>query len=151
MTNRPSWDNTFMTIAKEVSKRSTCLRRQVGAIVVKDNQYTEIGYNGAPSHTRHCTDIGYCLRDKLNIPSGQRHEVCRGAHGDGNAIARAGKEKCQGATLYIYGGTPCGYCAKLAINNGISRIVCCGDYPDDLALELLREANVVVEKMQIAK
>lgn len=123
---------------------STCIRRKVGAVVVRDNHIVATGYNGAPSKIKHCTKYS-CLRLRNNIPSGQNRELCRGAHADNNAVAQAGRELCKGSTLYIYGGTPCGDCAKTIINNGIGRVVCVGNYPDNLGVELLKEAGVTLE------
>ena len=97
---RPSWDEYFIEITRLVAKRSTCLRRQVGAVIVKDKNILATGYNGAPAGTAHCLDIG-CLREKLNIPSGERHELCRGLHAEQNAIIQAAKHgtSIEGATL----------------------------------------------------
>lgn len=139
---RPLRDRYFLDIAVQVSVMSTCLRRQVGAVLVRDKRIVATGYNGAPAGTPHCVT---CLRDDLHIPSGERHEICRGAHGDGNAVAQAGRELCVGATLYIHGGTPCAYCAKLIINNGVARVICDSRYPDNFSLELLDQAGVVVD------
>lgn len=121
---------------------STCLRRHVGAVLVRDGHVVATGYNGAPRKTPHCVT---CLRDELRIPSGERHEICRGAHADGNAVAQAGMELCKGSILYIHGGTPCAYCAKLIINNYVCRVVCDDTYPDTFALELLKMGGVIVE------
>ena len=100
---RKSWDEYFMEIAEIVKTRSTCLRRQVGAVIVKDNRIITTGYNGAPSGLRHCTDIGGCERERLHIPSGQRHELCRALHAEQNAIIQAAKVgvSTEGATIYI--------------------------------------------------
>ena len=142
--HRPDWDEYFLGLAREISTRSTCLRRQVGAILVRDHRPVSTGYNGAPAGVPHCATRG-CLRDRLGIPSGERHELCWGAHADGNALVEAGRERARGGTLYIHGGTPCTYCAKLAINAGVVRIVCDAEYPDGLAREILHAAGVVVE------
>ncbi len=139
---RPSWDDYFMQISELVKTRSTCIRRQVGATVVLDRRIISTGYNGAPRNTTHCEDIG-CMREKLGIPSGQRHELCRAIHAEQNAIVQAAYSgtSLKGATVYVT-CQPCSMCAKTLINSGIVRIVYKGSYPDELSLELLREANV---------
>lgn len=145
---RPSWDEYFMDIVELVKKRSTCLRRQVGALIVKDKRILATGYNGAPVGCKHCEEIG-CLRDKLNIPSGQRHEICRAAHAEQNAIVQAAYSgtSVKDSTMYVT-TQPCVLCAKLIINAGITKIVFKGDYPDRLAMELLQEAGVRVVKYE---
>lgn len=143
---RPSWDEYFMDIAELVKTRSTCVRRQVGAIIVKDKQILTTGYNGAPKGLKHCLDIG-CDREKLNIPSGERHELCRAVHAEQNAIAQAACNgvSIKGATLYST-TRPCVLCAKLAINAGIKEIVYKGEYAFDMAMEILKEGNVDIKK-----
>jgi dCMP deaminase len=145
---RPSWDEYFMDIVELVKKRSTCLRRQVGALIVKDKRILATGYNGAPTRCKHCAEIG-CLRDELKIPSGQRHEVCRAAHAEQNAIVQAAYSgTCvKGGIMYVT-TQPCVLCAKLIINAGIIKVVFKGDYPDPLAMELLQEAGVRVVKYE---
>lgn len=127
---RASWDEYFMQIVEVVKTRSTCLRRQVGAVIVKDNRIITTGYNGAPSHLKHCTELGGCEREKMGIPSGQRHELCRALHAEQNAIIQAAKlgNTTEGATLYV-NVQPCVICAKMLINAGIVRVVYKGDYP----------------------
>ncbi len=139
---RPSWDAYFMGIAREVARRSTCLRRQVGALLVVDRRICATGYNGAPSGVPHCGEVG-CLREQLAVPSGERHELCRGLHAEQNGIIQAAKHgvRIAGATLYTT-HHPCSLCAKMAINAGIGRIVCREDYPDDLGKNLLRQGGV---------
>lgn len=139
---RPSWDEYFMEIVDLVKERSTCLRRQVGALIVKDKRILSTGYNGAPTGCSHCEEVG-CLREKLQIPSGQRHELCRALHAEQNAIVQAAMYgvSVQGGTLYVT-HQPCVMCAKMAINAGIKRIVFKGDYPDQLSKELLEEAGI---------
>jgi len=141
---RPSWDEYFMEIVELIKTRSTCVRRQVGALIAKDKRILATGYNGAPTNCNHCTQIG-CLREKLQIPSGQRHELCRGIHAEQNAIVQAAYSgtSVNGGTLYVT-HQPCVMCAKMAINAGIKRIVFKGDYPDELAMEILKEAGVRV-------
>lgn len=140
---RASWDEYFMEIAEIVKTRSTCLRRQVGAVIVKDNRIITTGYNGAPSGTSHCTDKGTCQRIEMNIPSGERHELCRALHAEQNAIIQAANigVSTDGGTLYVT-LQPCVICAKMAINAGIKKIVYKGAYPDPLSLDMLHEAGV---------
>ena len=141
---RPTWDEYFMEISKLVAKRSTCLRRQVGCVLVKDKQILATGYNGAPAGLNHCLDIG-CIRDKLNIPSGERHELCRAVHAEQNAIIQAAKHgvAVDGATLYIT-ILPCKLCARMLINAGIKCVVYEGNYPDADSITLLRNAGIAV-------
>ena len=145
---RASWDEYFMQIAEIVKTRSTCLRRQVGALIVKDNRIITTGYNGAPEGIKHCSDLGSCLRSELKIPSGERHELCRALHAEQNAIIQAAKigVSTQGATMYVT-LQPCVICAKMAINAGIKKIVYKGDYPDELSLNMLSEAKVELIKV----
>ena len=145
---RASWDEYFMQIAEIVKTRSTCLRSQVGALIVKDNRIITTGYNGAPEGIKHCSDLGSCLRSELKIPSGERHELCRALHAEQNAIIQAAKigVSTQGATMYVT-LQPCVICAKMAINAGIKKIVYKGDYPDELSLNMLNEANVELIKV----
>ena len=148
---RPSWDEYFMKAAFLVSERSSCLRRKVGAVLVKDKQILATGYNGAPSGMRHCDDVG-CLRTQLNVPSGQKHEICRGLHAEQNVILQTAKfgVSVNGSTLYITNAA-CSICAKMIINAGIKEIVFCDSYPDPRALEYLREAKIKVRKITNAK
>jgi dCMP deaminase len=143
---RPSWEEYFMDITHLVAKRSTCLRRQVGALLVKDKKILATGYNGAPSGLEHCLDVG-CLREQRGIPSGERHELCRGLHAEQNAIIQAAYHGIQirGATLYCT-NHPCIICTKMVINAGIQRIIYEEGYADVLAKQMLRESKVKVEK-----
>jgi dCMP deaminase len=127
------------------SMRSTCLRRQVGAVVVRDKQIVSTGYNGAPRGTKHCLEIG-CLRETLGIPSGERHEMCRGSHAEGNAIAQAARMgiATSGTTLYST-DEPCSFCTKSILNASVGRVVYMRAYPDKLAAELREEAGAVFE------
>jgi len=145
--NRPSWDEYFIEIARLVASRSTCLRRQVGAVVVKDKNILATGYNGTPSGIRHCSEVG-CLRQQMNVPSGERHELCRGLHAEQNAIIQAAKHgvNIDGAVLYCT-HSPCIICSKMLINSGVKRIVCTDGYPDALAKVMLDEAGLIVETM----
>ena len=139
---RPSWERYFMEIAELVSSRSTCLRRQVGAVLVRDKHIIATGYNGAPRAITHCMEAG-CLREKLGIPSGERHEMCRGTHAEQNAIIQAALHgvSTAGSTLYCT-HQPCILCAKMLINAGVERVVFQGNYPDGLAVELMNEAGI---------
>ncbi|MCM8778248.1 MAG: cytidine/deoxycytidylate deaminase family protein [Candidatus Omnitrophica bacterium] len=141
---RPSWDEYFMEIAKLVATRSTCLRRQVGAVIVKDRHILSTGYNGTPKGITHCEIVG-CLREKLKVPSGERHELCRGLHAEQNALLQAALYgiSLREATLYCT-NQPCIICAKMLINAGIREIVILDGYPDPMAEEMLKEAKVKV-------
>lgn len=129
-----------------VSKRATCLRRRVGAVLVKDKKILATGYNGAPSGLAHCFEIG-CIRQKLKIPSGQRHELCRGLHAEQNVILQAALYgvSTKGSTLYLT-NQPCVICAKMLINAGIKEVVIADGYPDELAKKFLKEAKIKIRK-----
>ncbi|MFH1406755.1 MAG: cytidine/deoxycytidylate deaminase family protein [Candidatus Omnitrophota bacterium] len=141
---RPGWDEYFLKIAKLVSTRSTCLRRQVGAVVVKDRRVLATGYNGAPSGVEHCEKKG-CLRTKLKVPSGERHELCRGLHAEQNVLLQAALHGVclKNSTLYCT-NQPCAICAKMLINAGINEIVIGDGYPDKFAMEFLDSAGIPV-------
>lgn len=141
---RPSWESYFMDITKLVSKRSTCRRRAVGAVIVKDKRILATGYNGAPSKVRHCTQVG-CLREELNVASGERHELCRGIHAEQNAIIQAAFHgvSVNSAALFCT-NLPCSICAKMIINAGIKQIYYLSGYADTLSKEMLEEAAVEV-------
>ena len=145
---RPSWDEYFMQIVDVVKTRSTCLRRQVGAILVVDKHIISTGYNGPPTGLAHCEETG-CLREQLGIPSGERPELCRGVHAEQNAIIQAALHgvSTKGATLYV-SASPCVICAKMLINAGVKRIVYEEEYPDELAFKLLKEANIDLVKIE---
>ncbi len=138
----PDWDDYFMQIARLVAKRSTCLRRQVGAVVVKDKRILTTGYNGAPRGMRHCDETG-CLREQMQVPSGERHELCRGLHGEQNAVIQAALYGIgiQDTLLYTT-HQPCVLCVKMIINAGIKRIYYSEGYPDELAAQILAEAKI---------
>jgi len=140
--NRPSWDKYFMKITHLVAERSTCLRRQVGAIIVIKKRIISTGYNGAPKGLNHCLDIG-CLREELKIPSGERQELCRGVHAEQNAIIQAGGGgvDMEGATMYCT-DSPCSTCSKMIINAGIKKLVLGRKYPDKLGEQLINEAGI---------
>lgn len=146
MINRPTWEDYFMEITSLVAKRSTCLRRQVGAILVIEKRILATGYNGAPSGLAHCLDIG-CLREKNQVPSGERHELCRGLHAEQNAIIQAAYHgiRINGATLYCT-NLPCVICTKMIINAGIKEIIYASGYADPLAQEMLREAHIPIRQ-----
>lgn len=145
---RPGWDEYFMNIASVVATRSTCLRRQVGSVVVRDKRILCSGYNGAPAGLKHCLEIG-CLREQKGIPSGQRHELCRGLHAEQNAIIQAAVHgtAIKGSVYYVT-HQPCILCAKILINAGIKKVVFQGEYPDPMALELFAEAGVELMRYQ---
>ncbi len=144
---RPDWDSYFMEIATIVAKRSTCNRRNVGALVVKEKRILATGYNGAPAGLTHCIDSG-CLRERLGVPSGERHELCRGLHAEQNAIIQAAYHGVSIAGAHIYSThLPCSICMKMLLNAGISGVFYLDGYPDDLASELIRESGIRVEKV----
>lgn len=147
--SRPSWDEYFLSIAQLVASRSTCLRRKVGALIVKDQRILATGYNGAPAGLKHCAEVG-CLRDRLGIPSGERQEICRGIHAEQNALLQATTSgvDVRGSTIYCT-IQPCILCAKLIIGAGITRVVIGEDYPDSLARDLLKEAGIPIEKLEM--
>lgn len=142
---RLSWDEYFMQMAELTAKRSTCLRRQVGAVIVKDRHIIATGYNGAPRGLKHCDEKGGCLRQQLGVPSGQRHELCRALHAEQNAIIQAATlgQSIEDGTIYVT-HQPCVICAKMIINAGIKRIVVREAYPDEMATEILDEAGIRV-------
>ena len=141
---RPTWDEYFMQIAKLVASRSTCMRRQVGAVLVKDRNILATGYNGVPSGITHCEVTG-CLREQMNVPSGERHELCRGLHAEQNAIIQAAKHgvNIDDATLYCT-DSPCIICSKMLINAGVRNVTFSRGYPDQLSLEMMAEAGIVL-------
>ncbi|MDD5723765.1 MAG: cytidine/deoxycytidylate deaminase family protein [Syntrophales bacterium] len=146
-TTRPSWDQYFMDIVEFVSRRATCLRRKVGAILVRDKRILATGYNGPPAGITHCSEVG-CLRDNMGIPSGERHELCRGLHAEQNAIIQAALYgvSTKGATIYCT-NHPCIICSKMIINSGIVSFVYKDDYGDELAEEMLAEAGIEGRKL----
>jgi dCMP deaminase len=141
---RPSWDEYFLHIASVVAHRSTCLRRKVGAALVLEKRILATGYNGAPSGLAHCSVVG-CLREQFGVPSGERHELCRGLHAEENAMLQAARYgiRIEGASLYST-HVPCVLCTKMLINCGIRRIVAQHEYPDELAQQMLNEAGIEV-------
>lgn len=147
-TKRPLWDDYFMDIAKTVASRSTCLRRNVGAVLVKDKRILSTGYNGAPRGCRHCEETG-CLREQLGIPSGERHEICRGSHAEINAIAQAAANGIATEECWVYCTlAPCPFCAKALINAGCRKVIYGDKYDDTLGIKLLEEAGVEVRPLK---
>lgn len=142
---RPDIDEYFLKIASVVAERSTCRRHHVGSVAVRDKHILATGYNGAASGLKDCLELG-CLRDELNIPSGTRHEVCRGIHAEQNVIIQATLHgvSLEGATIYVT-HTPCILCAKMLVNARIKRFVTFGEYADDAFRDLFKEANVEFE------
>ncbi len=145
---RLSWDEYFLKIAFLVAERATCRRHHVGAVIVRDRRILTTGYNGAAAGVKDCLELG-CLRDELDIPSGTRHEVCRAIHAEQNAIIQAGLHgiSIEGGTMYCT-HPPCILCAKMLVNAKIKKFVTSGEYPDTAALELFKEAGIVLENMK---
>lgn len=144
---RPDWGPYFMEIARIVSMRSTCLRRNVGAVIVKNKRILASGYNGAPSGLKHCAEVT-CLREKMNVASGERHELCRGLHAEQNAIIQAAYHgvSINGAELYCT-HLPCSICIKMLINAGIQEIFYEEGYPDDLSRDMIGEADIKITQL----
>ena len=149
MAKRPSFDEYFMKIAWIVATRSTCMRRNVGAVLVKDNHILSTGYNGAPKGFKHCEETG-CLREQLKVPRGQRHELCRGLHAEQNAIIQAAVfgTSIKGGTIYTT-HFPCSVCAKMLVNAELEEIVYEEMYPDELSIEILKESNINVRQFRV--
>jgi len=144
---RPDWDTYFMDMARLAERRSTCLRRRVGAVVAKDKMVMATGYNGTPKGVTHC-EVAGCLREKLGVPSGQRHELCLGLHAEQNAIIQAAYHgvSIRGGTMYCT-FRPCVICVKMIINAGLERVVFLGDYPDELAGTVAAEAGLKMVRL----
>jgi len=142
---RPDSDEYFLKIASVVAERSTCRRHHVGAVAVKDKHILATGYNGAPSGLKDCLELG-CLRDELGIPSGERHEICRGIHAEQNVIIQASLHgvSLEGSTIYAT-HTPCVLCAKMLVNAKIKRYVSFGKYNDSAFVDMFREAGIEVD------
>lgn len=145
--DRPSWDEYFMSIAELVAQRATCIRRQVGAVFVRDKRIITTGYNGAPTKIKHCLDVG-CLREEQGVPSGERHELCRGLHAEQNAIIQAALYgvSLEGATLYCT-NQPCSICTKMLINARIANIIYKDGYADALSVAMLTEAGIPLQQL----
>ncbi len=148
---RPSWDEYFMRLAYLVSTRATCTRRKVGAVIVKDKRVLATGYNGPPKGLAHC-DVTGCVREDLNIPSGERHELCRGLHAEQNAIIQAAVHgvSIRNSIIYVT-NHPCVVCAKMIINAEMKEIVYSEGYPDDLAKLILLESGIKVRQFQLSE
>ncbi|MFW5998618.1 MAG: deoxycytidylate deaminase [Bacillota bacterium] len=140
--NRPGWNEYFMEMADLASRRATCLRRKVGAVLVKDKQILATGYNGAPKNILHCEKTG-CLRKEKDVPSGERHEICRGVHAEQNLVAQAAVHgvKTENATVYCT-HQPCVICAKILINAGIQNIYYKNGYEDEFTKKLLDQSSI---------
>ena len=143
MDQRMSKDKYYLNIADAVLDRSTCLRRKYGAIIVKNDEILSTGYNGAPRGRKNCVDLGYCTREQLKVPRGERYELCRSVHAEANAITKVAKSanNCDGSTLYIT-AAPCIECSKLIIQAGIRRVVYSDDYRSEEGLDLLRRVGI---------
>ena len=149
--DRPDSDTYFMEMAQLISKRSTCIRRRVGAVIVKDKRVLTTGYNGSPKGTSHCEELG-CIREQQNIPSGTRHELCRGVHAEQNAVIQAAYFgiSIDGGTIYTT-TFPCSMCAKILINAGIKEVIYTDSYMDSMSDKLFRETSVTVRKFEHAQ
>lgn len=146
--NRPSYDEYFMQMAYLAASRSTCIRRKVGAVLVKNKHVLATGYNGPPKGMRHCDETG-CLRHTLKVPSGERHEICRGLHAEQNAIIQAAVfgVSIKDSVIYIT-TTPCVVCTKMLINASVKEIIYSGEYPDSLALDMIEESGIRIRQFK---
>jgi dCMP deaminase len=144
MQKRPAWDEYFIKIAYDVATRATCIRRKIGAVIVKDKRILSTGYNGVPAGISHCTKKT-CIRTQMNIPSGERHELCRGLHAEQNAIIQAAYHgvSIKDAVIYIT-NQPCSICTKMLINSGIKKFIFQDPYKDELATEMIKEAGIEI-------
>ena len=143
----------YIKVVEVISKSSTCLRRQYGAVIVKDDEIVSTGYNGAPRKEPNCTDLKYCLREVKNIPHGERYELCRSVHAEMNAIISAGRKLCIGADLYLYGydmkdqstivPAPCMMCRRFIVQAGIKRIITLNDSGDGLEITEVKPQETV--------
>ncbi len=143
------WDKRFMEMAHVIAGWASCYQenRKIGAVIVKNKRIMTTGYNGAPAGVKTCVERGECLRRKMNVPSGQRQELCYAVHAEQNAIIQAAKlgVSIDGATLYCT-HQPCVMCAKMIVNSGIVRVVYQEGYPDEFSLEILKEGGVLLER-----
>lgn len=146
---RPSWDEYFMNMTDLVKQRATCLRRKVGAVIVKNKQILSTGYNGAPMGLEHCET---CLRKEMDIPSGEKQEICRATHAEQNAIAQSALHgvSINGATIYCT-NFPCVTCMKLLLNAGIKEVVYGDDYNDELAKKIGKESGITIRQVKVDK
>ncbi len=148
---RKSKDVYFLEIADLVSSRSTCIRNQVGAVIVKESQILSTGYNGAPKGLPHCEDVG-CIRNEMGVKPGERHELCRGLHAEQNAIIQAAYHGVSVRDAVIYCTTrPCSICTKMIINAGIREIVYIEEYKDELAGQLVKEAGLTLRHVDVPR
>ncbi|MCL5881429.1 MAG: cytidine/deoxycytidylate deaminase family protein [Candidatus Thermoplasmatota archaeon] len=146
---RPTWDQYFMRMAFLAASRSNCTRRKVGAVIVKDKNVLATGYNGPPSGTVHCDVVG-CIRDELNVPSGERHELCRGLHAEQNAIIQAAVHGVSIKDAVIYVTThPCVVCSKMLMNAQIREIIYAQGYPDELSELMLLESDIKKRRFEL--
>ncbi len=148
MMSRPDNDTYFMRMADLVATRSTCLRRQVGAVIMKEKRVLTTGYNGAPKGLKHCAEVG-CIRTQNNIESGTRHELCRGVHAEQNAVIQAAYfgASIKDASIYTT-NFPCVMCAKILVNAGIIEVIYKDDYVDPLSKDIMNESKVVVRRYE---
>ncbi|MCL4449706.1 MAG: cytidine/deoxycytidylate deaminase family protein [Candidatus Thermoplasmatota archaeon] len=148
---RPSWDEYFMRMAFMAATRSNCVRRKVGAVIVKEKRIMATGYNGPPRGALHCDEVG-CLRDKLNVPSGERRELCRGLHAEQNAIIQAAYNgtAINGSIIYVT-THPCSDCTKMIINSGIKEIIFSEGYPDELSELMLIESSIETRQYDVSQ
>jgi len=143
---RPSWDEYFAKLVEDVSRRSTCTRRQIGAVIVNEgHEIVSTGYNGVVRGAPHCEDIG-CIKDKMKIKSGTGHEICPAVHAEQNALLQAGKS-ARGCTLYL-NAFPCKICARLMVNAGIKKLVVSGSYTDEEGLRILEDSKIQVSRVK---
>ncbi len=147
--SRMPWPQYFMRICFMVAERSTCLRRTVGALAVRDRRILATGYNGAPTNMPHCADVG-CLRNEMNVPSGERHEICRGLHAEQNVVIQAAMHgvSIQGAEIYCT-TQPCLICSKMLANCGVTAVYYAQPYPDPIAEAMLKAADIVYEQLPL--
>lgn len=151
MKSRPGWYEYFMTIADLASTRSTCTRRKVGAVLVRENNILATGYNGAPRGVKHCIEVG-CLREKHKIPSGERTEMCRGLHAEQNLLVQAARHGVQVKDAILFCNfRPCITCTKMIINAGIKKVIYREQYHDSLAEEMAVEAGLKLEQLTLVK
>lgn len=145
---RINWDQYFIKMAELAKERSSCLSRQVGAVIVKDKHVIATGYNGATKGSKHCDEKGGCIRKQMSIPSGERLDICSAVHAEQNAIIQAAYTgvSTKDATMYVT-VSPCFTCAKMIVNAGITKVITAGDYPDDRTKELFKEVGVTIEKI----
>jgi dCMP deaminase len=145
------WDTRFMQLVETIASWSSCYQenRKIGAVIVRDRRILTTGYNGAPSGVKSCVEKGECLRRQLEIPSGERHELCYAIHAEQNAIIQAAKmgTSIEGATLYCT-HQPCVICGKMIVNAGIDRVVYRHGYPDEFSLRIFAEAGVKLERFE---